>query len=349
MIPEPLKKFIVPAAVGLPVLVGIILTFLHGDMGYTLPNINSAYGEEIDSLYRIIMYTVGFVFFLVEGLLVYFVIEYRERPGRKVIYTHGSQKAELIWTIVPGLYLIWLGVYQISSWERIREKFPKASEGRELVQVFPQQYAWDFRHPGENGAFGDEDDWNEPVLKVPVNQNILLKMSSKDVIHSFFLPFARVKMDVLPGMQTRAWFKLDRIPCWDPKKNQAVLLTEPEFKSKRIAMKGFALKDKVRDTTGVRDFYYEPVPGAKVKVAADGKLEDFDPDQARIDYIFHHMDVACAELCGMNHYTMRAFCEVYPQDLYQKLVADKAEEIDGADKWKTIWDKVYAKFNVIDE
>ncbi len=339
------KKYLVPALIGFVFLVGCVFTFAYGEMGYLLPNINPAYGNDIDRLYRLIMYTVGFVFFGVECMLLYFLWEYRARPGHKATYTHGSMRAEVIWTVIPGLYLLWLALYQLDDWSLIRERFPKESESR-VVQVFPEQFAWNFRYAGEDAKFATDDDFSSQTLHVVVNEKVLLKMAAKDVIHSFYLPHARVKQDALPGMLTKVWFQLDRIPCWDLKTQELALLTPAEFKSKRVAAKGYSWKETVLNNTGQREYKYELNPNVKkASVYENGKLKKgVAPNELRAEYVLHRIDIACAELCGYNHFTMRSFVVVHPD------AESFAEEFDGMEgevdeKWTKIWDKVYARFN----
>src|SRR5581483_5790964 len=184
-------------------------------MGWLPPNINPDYGPRIDSLYSLIMWIVVIIFFLTEGALVLFIILYRHRPDRKAVYSHGSKVAEIIWSVIPALILIWLALYQQKTWSYIKEEFPDAREAM-VVEAFPEQFAWNFRYPGAKGEFGEADDiMTINQLHVPLNKKILVKMTAKDVIHSFFVPFARVKQDAVPGMQSKVWFVVDKMGCWD--------------------------------------------------------------------------------------------------------------------------------------
>lgn len=353
MNPDNLKDKAIPAVIAVLVLIGFIFTFAYGQMGFLPPNINSAYGQTIDNLYSLVIYTIGLVFFAVEGLLLYFLWRYRERPGHKASYTHGNNTAELVWTVIPGCYLLFLALYQLNVWTEIRQNYPKEKDAL-VVQVFPEQFAWNFRYQGPDGKFGTEDDATyEGVMFVPVNKKVLTKMASKDVIHSFFLPYARVKQDVLPGMQTRTWFVLDKIPCWNLKKQELALLSEADFNKARVAVKGYSFKSpkrqievdgkKVDDPTGVHAYSYELNPSATtVEVRQNGKTEKLPPAEAHADYVLHWLDIACAELCGFNHYTMRGLLKILPQDMFDQELASQSGTVD--DKWK-IWDENYPKFN----
>jgi cytochrome c oxidase subunit 2 len=75
-------------------------------MGF-LDNI-STYGAQVDSIYFIVLIVTGIAFFLVEGVLIYFLIRYRHREGNKALYTHGNRRVEIVWTAVPGVLLFCL-------------------------------------------------------------------------------------------------------------------------------------------------------------------------------------------------------------------------------------------------
>jgi cytochrome c oxidase subunit 2 len=73
---------------------------------FVLPENIATYGPELDRLYYLIYFITGAFFFLVSGLMVAFLVMYRERPGRRATYSHGHTTLELLWTIVPALILI---------------------------------------------------------------------------------------------------------------------------------------------------------------------------------------------------------------------------------------------------
>ncbi|MGH7425345.1 MAG: cytochrome c oxidase subunit II, partial [Candidatus Methylomirabilales bacterium] len=298
--------------------------FLPGctDMGWLPENLNGAYGDTVDELYYKIMVVVAVAFFLTEGLLLYSIVRFRASAGRRAIYSHGSKKTELLWSIVPGFILLWLALVQKDAWFRIKAEFPR-EEDSIAVQVMPEQFAWNFRYPGADGAFGTEDDLIElNNLHVPVGKNVVTRMSSKDVIHSFFIPLLRVKQDVLPGMMTRAWFRADKIGAWNLKTNKVEYLTPADFDARKVALSpmgeqvGFGLRYGVRDAAtgtftpadqpggkrrnGHRDIAYDPprdkekriLVGKRIPIAHQGRIEDLPWEEA--EYVHHPLDLACA-------------------------------------------------------
>ncbi len=77
-----------------------------------LPEDVSTYGHEIDSLFYLIYYITAATFVLVTVLMIWFLIKYREQPGRRAVYNHGNTTLEIIWTMIPAAILIVLVVHE---------------------------------------------------------------------------------------------------------------------------------------------------------------------------------------------------------------------------------------------
>ena len=86
-----------------------------------------------------------------------------------------------------------------------------------LVEVTGRQFNWDFRYPGPDNKLYTIDDIvrTDGRLYLPVNEDVLLKITSADVLHSFFLPNLRLKQDVIPGMDQSMWFKAKAVGGFD--------------------------------------------------------------------------------------------------------------------------------------
>lgn len=181
-----------------------------------LPPDISTYGPQIDSLFWLIFWITAITFVLVEGALVVFLIQYRHRPGRQATYTHGNNTLEIAWTIAPSIILVVLALLSRGLWHEIKQTVPPS---KYPVQVTAKQFNWEITYPGPDGKFGTGDDKTlENDLNVPVNEVIELHLRSRDVIHSFFIPVARFKQDMLPGRELRGWFQATKtgrfeIPC----------------------------------------------------------------------------------------------------------------------------------------
>lgn len=170
-----------------------------------LPENASTYGGHVDQLFWIILGITGFFFFLVQGALLLFVLLYRARPERKATYLHGNTLVEVVWTIIPALILLWLTLASQKVWAEIR--FPKQMPAPKVeVEILAEQFAWNVRYPGPDNQFGTADDVTTlNQLHLPVGEPVRIRVLSKDVIHSFFVPEFRVKQDAVPGLPTQVW------------------------------------------------------------------------------------------------------------------------------------------------
>ncbi len=186
------------------------------DMLRFLPQNVSTYGGEIDFLFYLIYYITGVAFLLVAGAMVTFLILYRHREGRRAKYLHGNTAVELTWTIVTALIFVILAFMSKPLWGKIKQQVPPSNI---QVRVTAKQFNWEFLYPGPDGKFDTADDLQlDNELHVPVNRVVQVFLTSKDVIHSFFLPQLRLKQDALPGRVIQGWFEATEtgvyeIPC----------------------------------------------------------------------------------------------------------------------------------------
>jgi cytochrome c oxidase subunit 2 len=178
-----------------------------------LPDGVSTYAGRVDGLFHLILWITGVIFIIVELLLLFFLFRYRHREGRRARYTHGSNRLEVIWTIVPAVICVVLALLSRSTWADIKQHIPK--DGVQ-VEIVAEQFAWNIRYPGADGKLETADDVvSLNQLHVPVGRPVVVTLKSKDVIHSFFLPEFRVKQDAVPGMSTRIWFEGTRTGNWE--------------------------------------------------------------------------------------------------------------------------------------
>ncbi len=176
-----------------------------------LPESASSYGGAIDHLFWVIVGITGFFFLLVQGGLLFFVLKYRARPGAKASYVHGNTLLEIVWTIVPTLILLWLTIASQQLWVSIHSpRIPMDSMFQ--VEILAEQFAWNIRYPGPDKQFDTPDDVTTiNQLHLPVGTPSSVRIKSKDVIHSFFVPQFRVKQDTVPGLPTRVWIEPTRV------------------------------------------------------------------------------------------------------------------------------------------
>ncbi len=192
----------------------------------------STFGSDLDRLFTVIWYITVAIFFLTYGLLIYSLIRFRQKPGVRASGSHGNNMLEFTWTILPTFLFAGLGIYTDNAWEVAKNsnRIPKPDME---IEVLGRQFNWMFRYPGADGILGRQDpkfrtrdnlfglDPSDPhgqddiimenEMHLPVNKNVLVHLSSIDVIHSFFVPQFRVKQDALPGSWMKVWFNCMKV------------------------------------------------------------------------------------------------------------------------------------------
>jgi cytochrome c oxidase subunit II len=261
-----------------------------------LPALASAHGGQIDGL---IGWIHVFMFILFVGwgsFFIYALIRFRRSrqpvANYAAVKSHASSYLEIAVAVVEGVLLFG---FSIPIWAARVDHIPPENQAL-VVQVTGEQFAWNVRYAGPDGKFGRTDiklidmqtnplgvDRSDPDAKddittlnqlyLPANRPVIVKLRSKDVIHSFNLPEFRVKQDAIPGFTIPVWF----IPN----------VTTAEMRAR----------------TGNPEFQFE---------------------------------IACAQLCGLGHYRMRAFVTVLSPEDFQKWIASEEGKLkqEGSDIWK---------------
>jgi cytochrome c oxidase subunit 2 len=337
------------AGVLLPIL--LLAADTKGPTGW-LPAVVSARGREIDGLYLSILLIVVFIFVITEGLLLYSIIAFRYRPGRRAQFFHGSTSVELALAAVPALILLYITMASSRLWGNLRLQAP-AGKGVVHVQVLAEQFAWNFRYPGPDAVFGTADDvlaFGEMV--VPVDKEVVFHLTAKDVIHSFFLPESRLKQDTVPGLLTRAWTKWEVHPVWDLKKQQRVLLSPADYAKAAIAVSGYKF---VSEPAAKKAGWYQASDSAKINYLQYRYERDADAPlvvtrhgatvKEEPEYAAHHFEIGCAQLCGTSHFAMRGTVKVVDEGEFEAFLKGQAPDSFLAEKWASIWDKFHPEFN----
>jgi cytochrome c oxidase subunit 2 len=181
----------------------------------TLPENASSFGGDVDALFYVILYITGAIFLVVEIALLVFLFKYRARPGRRAEYIEGSTAAEVIWTTIPALIVIALGVFSQPLWSRIKDPARIPSEAVP-IGVLAKQFEWHFTYPGPDGQLDTDDDFTKRgELHVVVDQPVRFRLTAEEVIHSFFIPVFRLKQDAVPGMTIEGWFRPTQTGEWE--------------------------------------------------------------------------------------------------------------------------------------
>jgi cytochrome c oxidase subunit II len=188
-----------------------------------MPVLASEHGQDVDNL---IIYVHWLMIALFVGWFAYFVyvlLRFHRSRNPKADYigvrNHASNYIEVVVALVEAVILLFVAV---PLWAKTVDKFPEEKDSI-VVQVVAQQFAWNIRYPGQDGKFGAQDmrfvssdnsfgiDPNDPAGKddisdmnrihVVVHKPVIIRLSSKDVIHSFKVIAMRVTQDAIPGMR----------------------------------------------------------------------------------------------------------------------------------------------------
>jgi len=175
-------------------LVNVVVTilFLNWNIDRSITEAAEPAGA-IDGLFKFLFIFGSALFVYIAGYVTYFSIVWRRRatdgPHAIGIQVHDAPKLEVLWTVIPTLIIVVLGAYSIAIWNQLQ-----TSKGGALVmEAIGHQFNFEFRYPTlPNSVVGD--------MHVPVNTPVTLQITSGDVLHSFWIPEARLKADMVPGL-----------------------------------------------------------------------------------------------------------------------------------------------------
>jgi cytochrome c oxidase subunit 2 len=262
-------------------------------LGYGPHESASEHGGKIDSIFNITVVITGIVFVITHVALFWFAYKYRAKKGNKVLYIPHDNKLEVIWTIVPAVVMTILVVGGLDAWNEIMADVREDEDYME-IEATGYQFAWDIRYPGADNVLGARDyklitatnpigqDWTDvknlddikpDEIVLPVGMKIRVRITSRDVLHNFYLPHFRVKMDAVPGMPTYFVFT----PTKTTSEYRAELKKYPEYQGPALAE---------------------------------------EPDGPRLWEAFN-FELACAELCGSSHFSMRKIVRIVTPEEYE--------------------------------
>jgi cytochrome c oxidase subunit 2 len=181
--------------------------------------------DQIDSLYKIVLYVAAVVFVVVEGALLYSVIRFRAKKNRVAAQIHGNTRLEIGWTVAAALILVVITVVTFVKLPSITNPPNSGSNGLVLtaslgqptppngkkLTVCVQARQFIFRYTyGQNcnsNAFTGKLPYSYTDMVVPANTTVVLVIQATDVIHSWWVPSLGGKVDAVPGYTTYTWFK----------------------------------------------------------------------------------------------------------------------------------------------
>jgi cytochrome c oxidase subunit 2 len=209
-----------------------VLLFVAGKWWF--PAAISEHAPALDRQFLITIVVVGISFTAAQVGLGWMVWKYRDTGSKsdRATYSHGSNRLEVVWTIITAVVFITLGLMGQSVWASLR--LHDAPAGAYSVEVVAQQFQWNFHYAGKDGKYGRTDpqliddsalnfvglDSSDPAaaddsvttaLVIPVNRPVELRLRSKDVIHNFWVPQLRFKQDLVPGMEIKVHFTANKV------------------------------------------------------------------------------------------------------------------------------------------
>jgi cytochrome c oxidase subunit II len=193
------------------------------------PNGESPNADRIATLYLMLLIMSAVVFFVVEGLLIWFTIKFKARRGRVAAQIHGNTRLEVGWTIGAAVILVFITTVTFIMLPGIKDpaaskidaqgnpvaanalfastdqEAPPKGDSMRIV-VDGQQYVWRYQYPAQ----GDKTVFAYEEMVVPVGMTVLLDITSDDVAHSWWIPELGGKMDAVPGYINKTWFRADK-------------------------------------------------------------------------------------------------------------------------------------------
>lgn len=198
-----------------------------GNYGWGLPVQASTYAQSVDFGINLLQSAMILIFVFWGIFFTWCLIRFRARQTPKVVYGESAHwKSWIPDILVLTFEILLVALYGIPVWARIMQTLPEEKDAN-VVRVVAEQFAWNFHYPGPDGEFGrtdlsllsntntvglDRTDpnavddvviWNQMFL--PLDKPTILHLTSKDVIHSLFVPEFRMKQDVVPGMVIQRW------------------------------------------------------------------------------------------------------------------------------------------------
>jgi cytochrome c oxidase subunit 2 len=301
--------------------------------------------EQAARIDRLILYVHILMVVLFVGWIAFFLytlFRFRKRRHPQADYTgvktHTSSYLEAAVAVIEVALLVGIS---IPFWSWKVSAFP-TQPGTVRVRVIAQQFAWNIHYPGPDGVFGRTDiklvdEATNPIgldrkgdphakddivtlnqLHLPVNRPVVLEITTKDVIHSFFLPVMRVKQDAVPGMLIPVHFVPTKTSD-EMREELAKTVTLPtaENLDSYVSMEEYKGKD---GSVLVKK-------GRSIGNDLARKLVENGIAQVRMAPRYP-AEIACAQLCGLSHYRMRGYLTVDTEAEYATWIKDQEDALE---------------------
>ncbi|MCG3131197.1 MAG: hypothetical protein FLDDKLPJ_01975 [Phycisphaerae bacterium] len=317
---------------------------------YWLPPDYSTHGWQIDQLINWMHVFMAVLFVGWGAFFTQCLVKYRYRRNPTALYEPIKAKAsKVVEAAVVVIEVVLLVAFAIPVLAEYKNDPPKPEDNPFEVHVVAQQFAWNIHYPGPDGKFGkrnpklvsdansnplgldrdgDPDAKDDIVgnneMHLPVGRPIIVKLTSKDVIHSFSVPMLRVKQDTVPGMEIPVWFTVKEGTSSDA-------IRETMIRTVAVPAAGANPRDFVLWCTN--NIAVEDIKGSDGTVIVgkgrEPSAEHLEALQkAGIGEIRvaprHPVEIHCTQLCGITHYKMRGFVILMPPDEFETWYAEQA-------------------------
>lgn len=322
----------------------------YGNYGLWSPPMLSEHGDKIDHLISVV-HVFMLVLFVGWGIFfAYTLFRFRKREGHRAVYEPVKGKISKYAEVAIGLFEVFLLVgLSMPVWADYKTKAP-APTNRLEVRVVAEQFQWDFHYAGPDGIFGRTDaklitgtnplglDETAPgaaddiytinEMHLPTGRDIYVRLTSKDVIHSFAIPTMRVKQDAIPGMEIPIWFEVKEEATTQALKEQMTKEYDTA-KADWYRLRHHVSVEDYRDKSGQIILAKDGDLGAthedgtkKIKALQEAgvakiKLQPRNP-----------LEVICAQLCGNSHFKMKAQIITHSAADFDKWVEEQNKEVE---------------------
>jgi cytochrome c oxidase subunit II len=168
-------------------------------------------GQHIHDFYMWISVPALIVFFGVEGALLFVILKYRRSKlpaGYVPPQTHGNNMLEVVWTLIPLVVILTIGVF---SFFELQRDFQAQTLSPDIeIHVVAHQFGWTYEYPDGFSVSQEGLNAADNPMVVPVGKVVRLKIDTKDVIHSWWVPDITGKTDAVPGYSNYTWMKIDQ-------------------------------------------------------------------------------------------------------------------------------------------
>ena len=220
-----------------------------------LPPVASTQRARMDDVFWFVVWICIVIFAIVVAALLYSILRFRAAPdddsdGPPI---HGHTGLEIAWTLVPTVLVTAIGIFSAI----VLARNDALGSNPLRINVTAQQFAWSFSYPSAKNL-------TTGTLRLPVNRSVLLTFTSKDVIHSFWVPEFGQKQDTVPGLHPTLHITPNRIGTYDVICTELCGLGHAVMRSTAIVMKRAAFEKWLKSQTAATTAPSPTVSGAAV-------------------------------------------------------------------------------------